>query len=52
MKQEEVCIQLCQRDISTWCTDMPCIVDCVPDHMVVVVFQKHVAFIPVVVLKP
>lgn len=34
-------IQLCQRGLSTWCTDMPCIVDCVPDHMVVVVSKAR-----------
>ena len=52
MKLEEVCIQLCQGAVSAWCTDKPCIVDSVPDHMVVVAFQKIAAFIPVVVQKP
>ena len=52
MKLEEVCIQLCQGAVSAWCTDKPCIVDSVPDHMVVVVFQELVAFIPVVVQEP
>ena len=49
MKLEEVCIQLCQGGVSVGCTDKPCIVDSVPDHMVVVVFQKLAACIPVVV---
>ena len=49
MKLEEVCIQLCQGAVSAWCTNKPCIVDSVPDHMVVVVFQKLAACIPVVV---
>lgn len=35
MKLEEVCIQLCQGGVSAWCTDMSCIVDSVPDHVVV-----------------
>lgn len=52
MKVEKVYNQLCQRGVSVWCTDMPCIVDSVPDHMIVVAFQEHVAFLPVVVLKP
>ena len=52
MKLEMVCIQLCQGAVSAWCTDKPYIVDSVPDHMVVVAFQKLAAFIPVVVLKP
>ena len=52
MKLEEVCIQLCQGAVSAWCTDKPCIVDSVPDHMVVVAFQEHVTFIPVVVQEP
>ena len=52
MKLEEVCIQLCQGAVSAWCTDKPWIVDSVPDHVIVVVFQEHVTFIPVVVLKP
>ena len=52
MKLEEVCIQLCQGGVSVGCTDKPCIVDSVPDHMVVVVFQKLVACIPVVVQDP
>ena len=52
MKLEMVCIQLCQGAVSAWCTDKPCIVDSVPDHMVVVAFQKLAAFIPVVVQKP
>ena len=49
MKLEMVCIQLCQGAVSAWCTDKPYIVDSVPDHMVVVAFQKLAAFIPVVV---
>ena len=52
MKLEMVCIQLCQGAVSAWCTDKPWIVDSVPDHVIVVVFQEHVTFIPVVVLKP
>ena len=52
MKLEMVCIQLCQGAVSVGCTDKPYIVDSVPDHMVVVAFQKLAAFIPVVVLKP
>ena len=52
MKLEEVCIQLCQGAVSAWCAEKPCIVDSVPDHMVVVAFQKLAAFIPVVVQKP
>ena len=52
MKLEMVCIQLCQGAVSAWCTDKPCIVDSVPDHMVVVAFQKLAAFIPVVVQEP
>ena len=52
MKLEMVCIQLCQGAVSAWCTDKPYIVDSVPDHMVVVAFQKLAAFIPVVVQKP
>ena len=52
MKLEEVCIQLCQGAVSAWCTEKPCIVDSVPDHMVVVAFQKLAAFIPVVVQEP
>ena len=52
MKLEVVCIQLCQGAVSAWCTDKPCIVDSVPDHMVVVVFQKLAACIPVVVQEP
>ena len=52
MKLEMVCIQLCQGAVSVGCTDKPCIVDSVPDHMVVVAFQKLAAFIPVVVQKP
>ncbi len=52
MKLEEVCIQLCQGAVSAWCTEKPCIVDNAPDHMVVVVFQELVAFIPVVVQEP
>ena len=52
MKLEEVCIQLCQGGVSVGCTDKPCIVDSVPDHMVVVAFQKLAAFIPVVVQEP
>ena len=52
MKLDMVCIQLCQGAVSAWCTDKPCIVDSVPDHMVVVAFQKLAAFIPVVVQKP
>ena len=51
MKLEEVCIQLCQGAVSAWCAEKPCIVDSVPDHMVVVAFQKLAAFIPVVVQK-
>ena len=51
MKVEMVCIQLCQGTVSAWCTDKPYIVDSVPDHMVVVAFQKLAAFIPVVVQK-
>ena len=42
MKLEMVCIQLCQGAVSAWCTDKPCIVDSVPDHMVVVAYQEHV----------
>ena len=52
MKLEEVCIQLCQGAVSAWCTDKPYIVDSVPDHMIVVAFQKLAAFIPVVVQEP
>ena len=52
MKLEMVCIQLCQGAVSVGCTDKPYIVDSVPDHMVVVAFQKLAAFIPVVVQKP
>ena len=52
MKLEMVCIQLCQGAVSAWCTDKPCKVGSVPDHMVVVAFQKLAAFIPVVVQKP
>ena len=52
MKLEMVCIQLCQGAVSAWCTDKPCIVDSVPDHMVVVAFQEHVTFLPVVVPEP
>ena len=52
MKLEMVCIQLCQGAVSVGCTDKPCIVDSVPDHMVVVAFQKLAAFIPVVVQEP
>ena len=52
MKLEMICIQLCQGAVSVGCTDKPCIVDSVPDHMVVVAFQKLAAFIPVVVQKP
>ena len=52
MKLDMVCIQLCQGAVSAWCTDKPCIVDSVPDHMVVVAFQKIAAFIPVVVKNP
>ena len=52
MKLDMVCIQLCQGAVSAWCTDKPCIVDSVPDHMVVVAFQKLAAFIPVVVQEP
>lgn len=52
MKLEMVCIQLCQGAVSAWCTDKPCIVDSVPDHMVVVALQKLAAFIPVVVQEP
>ena len=52
MKLEMVCIQLCQGAVSAWCTDKPYIVGSVPDHMVVVAFQKLAAFIPVVVQKP
>ena len=52
MKVEMVCIQLCQGTVSAWCTDKPYIVDSVPDHMVVVAFQKLAAFIPVVVQEP
>ena len=51
MKLEMICIQLCQGAVSVGCTDKPCIVDSVPDHMVVVAFQKLAAFIPVVVQK-
>ena len=40
------------RSVSVGCTDKPCIVDSVPDHMVVVAFQKLAAFIPVVVQEP
>ena len=52
MKLELICIQLCQGAVSVGCTDKPCIVDSVPDHMVVVAFQKLAAFIPVVVQEP
>ena len=52
MKLEMVCIQLCQGAVSVGCTDKPYIVDSVPDHMVVVAFQKLAAFIPVVVQEP
>ena len=52
MKLEMVCIQLCQGAVSVGCTDKPYIVDSVPDHMVVVAFQKLAACIPVVVQKP
>ena len=52
MKLEMVCIQLCQGAVSAWCTDKPCKVGSVPDHMVVVAFQKLAAFIPVVVQEP
>ena len=52
MKLEMVCIQLCQGAVSAWCTDKPYIVGSVPDHMVVVAFQKLAAFIPVVVQEP
>ena len=52
MKLEMVCIQLCQGAVSAWCTDKPCIVDIVSYHVVVVAFQEHVTFIPVVVKKP
>ena len=52
MKLEMVCIQLCQGAVSAWCTDKPCIVDSVPDHMVVVAFQKLAAFLPVIVQEP
>ena len=52
MKLEMVCIQLCQGAVSAWCAEKPCIVDSVPDHMVVVAFQKLAAFIPVVVQEP
>ena len=52
MKLEMVCIQLCQGAVSVGCTDKPCIVDSVPDHMVVVAFQELAAFIPVVVQEP
>ena len=52
MKLEMVCIQLCQGAVSAWCTDKPYIVDSVPDHMVVVAYQEHVIFIPVVVSEP
>ena len=52
MKLEMVCFQLCQGGVSAWCTDKPCMVDSVPDHVVVMAFQKHVAFIPVVVPEP
>ena len=52
IKLEEIFIQLCQGAVSAWCTEKPCIVDSVPDHMVVVAFQKLAAFIPVVVQKP
>ena len=52
MKLDMVCIQLCQGAVSAWCTDKPCIVDSVPDHMVVVAFQKLAAFISVVVQEP
>ena len=41
MKLEMVCIQLCQGAVSVGCTDKPYIVDSVPDHMVVVAFQKQ-----------
>ena len=52
MKLEMACIQLCQGAVSAWCTDKPYIVDSVPDHMIVVAFQKLAAFIPVVVQEP
>ena len=52
MKLEMVCIQLCQGAVSAWCAEKPCIVDSVPDHMVVVAFQEHVTFLPVVVPEP
>ena len=52
MKLEMVCFQLCQGGVSAWCTEKPYIVDSVPDHMIVVAFQKLAAFIPVVVQKP
>ena len=52
MTLEMVCIQLCQGAVSAWCTDKPYIVGSVPDHMVVVAFQKLAAFIPVVVQEP
>ena len=52
MKLEEIFIQLCQGAVSAWCTEKPCIVDSVPDHVVVVAFQKLVACIPVVVQEP
>ena len=49
MKQEGVCIQLCQGGISAWSIDKSCIVGSVLYHVVVVVFQKRVAYISVVV---
>ena len=52
MKLEMVCIQLCQGAVSAWCAEKPCIVDSVPDHVVVVAFQELAAFIPVVVQEP
>lgn len=52
MKPEEVCIQLYQGGVSTMCTDMPCNVDSVADHVVVAAFQEQVAFMPVVVPEP
>ena len=52
MKLEEVYIQFCQGGVSAWCADKSYIVDSVPDHVVVVAFQKHAACIPVVVQEP
>ena len=52
MKLEDDCIQLCQGGVSTWYTDKPCMVDSVPDHVVVMTFQKHVTLVPVVVPEP